>query len=256
MRRLKLTPQMRPSPRSKRSVLNGIRSSADQPSAPTRVATVHTASQLVLTSRPSLAICASDLAPHGVGRETRTRCADPRTCRGSPRTESCSPAVKSLRMSLTISPASHRSRDRRRRCTARRGRTRCALRSLRWPARLRAVRPARIRSAGSPARHDLFVERAVERDRRARFGGRHDAAAVRRLQRERRSAAPCAPARTPAATQKASDRQNKSPGQQPGWKPKNEFVIHREPQRAPPRRVVPIIAPQSRPTDSPIAVGR
>ena len=71
MRRLKLTPQMWSAPRSKRSVLNGIRSSADQPSAPHLVATVQTASQLLFTSRPSFAICASDLAPSALVANTK-----------------------------------------------------------------------------------------------------------------------------------------------------------------------------------------
>ena len=48
------------------SVLNGIRISAYQPSSTMRVRTSQMPSQFTLLSRPSLAICASHLAPAGL----------------------------------------------------------------------------------------------------------------------------------------------------------------------------------------------
>ena len=53
------------------SVLNGMRNSAIQPSLVVRASTHHTASQLGLTSRPSLAICVSALAPSELVENTK-----------------------------------------------------------------------------------------------------------------------------------------------------------------------------------------
>ena len=110
MRRLKLTPHSRFGPRSKRSVLNGIRISADQPDASRLVATDHTASQLAFTSRPSFAFCASDFAPAGFTTKTKPFRRSANVSRITSKL-SCSPAMKSLRMSLTIADCAAPSRQ-------------------------------------------------------------------------------------------------------------------------------------------------
>ena len=109
MRRLKLTPQSF-APRSKRSVLNGILISADHPPPSRFVATDHTASQLALTSRPSFAICASDFAPAGFTTNTKPLRRSANVSRITSKL-SCSPATKSLRMSLTIADCAAPSRQ-------------------------------------------------------------------------------------------------------------------------------------------------
>jgi hypothetical protein len=111
MRREKLIPQVRPSPASKRRVLNGIFISVVHPSAVRREATHHTASQLVLTSRPSLAIWVSARAPTALVANTKPL---RRSAKVSSSTwkVSCSVPAKSLRISLTTTPDGSLSRQR------------------------------------------------------------------------------------------------------------------------------------------------
>ena len=100
MRRAKFRPQRWPSPGVKRSVLNGMRNSAVQPSATVRPATHHTASQLGLTSRPSLAIWESDRAPAALVAKTKPLRRSSKVSSSTSKM-SCSAPAKSLRMSLT-----------------------------------------------------------------------------------------------------------------------------------------------------------
>ena len=69
-----------------------------------RVATDQTASQLVFTSRPSFAICASDFAPAALVTKTKPFRRSANVSRISSKL-SCSPVTKSLRMSLMMMPA-------------------------------------------------------------------------------------------------------------------------------------------------------
>ena len=180
IRRLKFTPHTRSLPRSKRSVLNGIRISADQPPASRRVATVHTASQLVLTSRPSLAICVSAFAPAALVTNTNPLRRSAKVSRITSKV-SCSPAAKILAdvvdddaggIGVVADDADVE---------------RVAIEGEadfgQLGRRLSFVRLGLEESAaGRRGRHTVFVERAVERDWRARFDRGDGTAAIGRLE--------------------------------------------------------------------------
>ena len=165
MRRLKFTPQMRPAPRSKRSVLNGIRISADQPSA-----------SRLRRHRPHGVPAGVDVAPFvgdlrvGLRADrrwwrTRSRCGDRRTCRActSKRVllagrEVLADVVDDQRRRRRVVAADDADVERvaiegeaHRRCARSRAAPSCG------SAWTKSV-------AGVARRHDLLVERAVERD--------------------------------------------------------------------------------------------